>query len=182
MTHDDSIIALIWVHSLTLQTRFGWVYWPPKRKILSGSSNAGSRHKGKVCDSRAILITFYFSLDLFVFLSSCICSVLSWFHVSTTTLLVLVIAKVRVLFLRLKETVKRSAGTYRCRSILMRCDNCEAFSSRSRVQMSHMSFSHRSPTRKPWLEKHQWCLLVCSCECAQVCQSVCICVVFATLP
>lgn len=58
---------LIWVHGLTFQTRFGWVYWPPKRKILSGSSNAGSHHRGKVCDSRATLIKFCCSLYLLPF-------------------------------------------------------------------------------------------------------------------
>lgn len=167
MTHYDSIISLIRVHSLTFQTWFGWVYWPPKRRILSGISNAGSHHRGKACDSRATLIKFYFSSILIPFLSSWICGVLSWFHVSTTSLPVLVIAKVWVLFLRLKTTVKKSACTYRCHRILMCCDNCKALSSRSRVQMLHMSFSHCSPTIKQWLEKHQ--LLLCSCECARVC-------------
>lgn len=67
MTHHDSIISLIWVQCLTFQTRFGWAYWLPKRKILSWSSNAGSHNRGKVCDSRATLIKFYFSLYLLPF-------------------------------------------------------------------------------------------------------------------
>lgn len=134
--------------------------------------------QGVITEEKSVIaeqhwLNFIFSI-LIAFLSFWICDVLSWFHVSTTTLLVLVIAKVWVLFLRLKKTVKKSVCTYRCHSILMCCDNCKALSSRSRVQMLHMSFSHCSPTIKHWLEKHQWWLLVCSCKCAWVCLSVCV--------
>lgn len=144
---------IVWQYKLDLVE---FIDFPRERSWRRAQQRRQSHHWGRNVWSQSKIDQILVSSILISFLSVWKCGVLSWFHVGTTTPLLRFIAKLWLLFLRLKWTVIKRACTYRCHSVLMCCDNCKALSSTLCIRKStdtSYSFRHPSPPIKQTMIK-----------------------------